>query len=258
MTNRELEAQLKTALHKAAFPVRPAHFQETLSLVSDELRKHPARKRLSYWEFLGTQVRFIGWKIWLFQALTLLLLGCLSYSLRQSFLDSPRSAGLLLSCCSLLISMTALPFLHRSRRYRMCEVEMAARFSIIKQLGARLLILSIGDFAMLCSLFCFTLAKTALPRSSVFLYLLLPYLTATSGMLYLIRHTPSVKWAQNSVLVCGSLFLLFSLLTAPSPLSLPEPSSPVWGIACLVMAACCLRQTHFIFAPNSLEKIQFL
>lgn len=256
MTKHELETDLRRSLHNA--PLRPARLGEILSLVKAEIKQHPVPKRLSFWGFLGSQVRFIGWKIWFFQALTLLVLSALSFSLWNTSLISPRLAALLLSGCSILSVMTALPFLHRSRRYQMCEVELAARFSGVKQLGAKLLILSIGDLAMLSSIFCFAVAKTDLPVSSVFYCLLLPYLTATSGLLYLIGHTPGTKWMQNSVLVCGILFLGLFLLTKASPMFQPDSASPIWVMACLVLAACCVYQTHSIFSQSPYDEIQLL
>lgn len=254
MTKRELETRLRSSLHT---PAQPARFQETLRLARKAVQERPGSRRISFFEFLGTQVRFIGWKIWLFQALTLLILSSLSFSLWKTFLITPWSAGFLLSCCSLLITMTALPFLHRSKRYQMCEVELAARFSGVKQLGAKLLILCIGDLAMLSSIFCFALAKTSLSPSSALFYMLLPYLTAASGLLYLIGHTPSAKWMQNSVLVCGALFLGFSLLVKVSPSFLSQ-GSPLYAAACLVLAACCAYQTHSIFYRSPYEEIQLL
>lgn len=133
MTSREQKDALKRSLHRMDVPIRPSHLIETQSLVRESLR--PGKRRLSFWEFLGAQVRFIGWKIWLFQAVTLLFICGIPFLLWGRELGSPRTAGTLLCCCSLLTFMTALPFLHRARRYGMCEVEMAARTSGLKQVG---------------------------------------------------------------------------------------------------------------------------
>lgn len=257
MTNHELETQLRNALHSPGVPIPPEQVQKTLSLTRASIAKKAPLMRLSYWAFLGTQVRFIGWKIWLSQIILLLLLTGMLLSVWNSLLESPVSVGILLSGCSFLVFLTALPFLYRSRRYQMSEVEMAVRFSGVKQLGAKLLIIGIGDFSMLCSLFCLTLVKTRLEPDRVCLYLLLPFLVSTNGLLYLIGHTPLTRLAQNSVVVCGGTFLGFVLLTR-----LTSPSlnlTPVGFIACALLALFCAYQGRTIFyhSPNY-EEIQLL
>lgn len=258
MTNHELETQLKNALHSAGAPVRPAHVQQTLTLTKAILSKRTAPKRLSCWRFLGTQVRFIGWKIWLFQAIVLLLLTGALFPLRLYFLGSLYTVRTLLIGCSILVLMTALPFLYRSRRCQMCEVELAAKVSGSKQLGAKLLIICIGDLSMLCSLFCFALARTDLEPGSVLLCLLLPFLASASGLLYLIGHTPGAKLMQNSVVVCGSLFLGSALLMELPPIFLSSKAYPLWALVCILLALSCVFQTHGIFHDSSYEEVQLL
>lgn len=251
MTSLEQKEALKRALQRPA-PVRQARLQETQNLARKALR--PVKKRLSFWAFLGTQVRFIGWKIWLSQAVTLLFL----FLLWGPVWGSLWSARTLLCCCSLLIFMTALPFLHRAKRFGMCEVEMAARFSGVKQLGAKLLIIGIGDFTMLSSMFCFAVVKTALDPGSVFFSLLLPFLAASSGLMYLIGHTPGSKLVQNSVVVCALLFLGSTVLTNTSPVLFRQDTTLLWAAACIALAACCVFQARRVFRNPSYEEIQLL
>lgn len=256
MTNHELETRLKNALHSTASPVRSTHVRETISLAGEPLAKRKASKKLSYWRFLGTQVRFIGWKIWLFQAVTLLLLTGIVFSLLHSLAGSPVSVGILLSGCSFLVFLTALPYLYRSKRYQMCEVEMAAKVPGVRQLGAKLLIIGIGDFSMLLSLFCFALVKTDLRPGSLCLYLLLPFLSSVCGLLYLIGHTPVSKLAQNSVIVCASLFLGFTILAGL--VSASRDLTLIGSIACVLLVFVCVFETHTIFYHAPYEEIQLL
>lgn len=256
MTNREMEDQLRKALHHTGAPVSSAHRKETQALMEAALSKHHAPARMSSWGFLGTQVRFIGWKIWLFQALTLLILTGVIFSLRRFFPDNPHLVGVLMSGCSFLIFGTAIPFLYRSRRYQMSEVEMVTRFSGVRQLGAKLLIIGIGDFSMLCSLFCVALVKTGLPPEILGLYLLLPFLSSASSLLYLIGHTPVSKLAQNSVVVCAGLFLGFTLLTRL--ISTSQDLIRIGAIVCILLLFVCGFETHTIFYHSPYEEIQLL
>lgn len=258
MTNRDLKAQLKKSLHVSRTPVRPAHVRETLTLAERQLQKRPAPKKLSYWSFLGTQVRFIGWRIWLFQALTLLLLTGALFPLGLNLFGSLHTVRMMLVGCSILVFMTALPFLCRPKRYQMCEVEMAAKISGSKQLGAKLLIICIGDLSMLCSLFCFALARTDLAFGSVLLCLLLPFLASSCGLMYLIRHTSPTKLMQNSVVVCGCLFLGAALLMNLPPIFFSLESYPLWALVCILLALSCVYQTHAIFYGSFYEEVQLL
>ena len=253
MTNHELEAGLRTALHHTGHSADPAQIRETVSLAQASLKAPP--KRLSYWGFLGTQVRFIGWKLWLFQAAVLMLMTVLFRSLYHSIFDHPQAIGAALSGCSFLVFLTALPFLYRSKRYQMCELEMATRVSGLRQLGVKLMIIGIGDFSMLLSLFCFALVKTELHPGSLCLYLLLPFLSSTSGLLYLIGHTPVSKLAQNSVVVCAGFFLGFVLLKT---IVSSRNHTLAGSIACVLLFFACVYQTHSIFYHSSYEEIQLL
>ena len=47
--------------------MRDDHMKETICLVKKEIEKKAQRNRLSFWQFLKIQIRFIGWKIWIMQ-----------------------------------------------------------------------------------------------------------------------------------------------------------------------------------------------
>ncbi len=245
---------LKRSLQRQVVPVRQAHLRETQALARKALYRRAKKQRLSFWHFLGTQVRFIGWKVWLSQAVTLLFLCWAPLLLWGRIGGSPRSAGMLLCGCSLLIFMTALPFLHRSKHFGMCEVEMAAKFSGVKQLAAKLMIIGIGDITMLSSIFCFVMNKTALDPGSVLVSLLLPFLAASCGLLYLIGHTPGSKLVHNSVVICALLFLGFTLLANASLFR----ATLSWAVVCIGLAICCICQTRSVFLHSSYEEIQLL
>ena len=51
--------------------MRDDHMKETICLVKKEIAMKAERRRLSFWQFLKTQIRFIGWKIWTMQMIIL-------------------------------------------------------------------------------------------------------------------------------------------------------------------------------------------
>ena len=144
MTNHDLETQLRQAYQGADVEVRSSSMSEAILLARKEA--YSRQQRLSFPQFLSMQIRFIGWKVWAVQAACLLTVcGLLSHLLGQGYWKDPQSVAGLLVCLSLLTFMAAPPFLYRSVRYRMQEVEAAARFSSVQLLMARLIIIGIGD-----------------------------------------------------------------------------------------------------------------
>ena len=122
MTNNDLETRLHQAYQGADVEVRSSSMSETILLARKEA--YYRRQRLSFPQFLSMQIRFIGWKVWAVQAAYLLTVcGLLSHLLGQGYWKDPQSVAGLLVCLSLFTFMAAPPFLYRSIRYRMQEVE---------------------------------------------------------------------------------------------------------------------------------------
>ena len=131
MTNNDLETRLHQAYQGADVEVRSTSMSEAILLARKEA--YSRQQRLSFPQFLSMQIRFIGWKVWAVQAACLLTVcGLLSHLLGQGYWKDPQSVAGLLVCLSLFTFMAAPPFLYRSVRYRMQEVEAAARFSSVR------------------------------------------------------------------------------------------------------------------------------
>ena len=193
MRKQNFRNLLRSTMQEVELPVRNEHLQKTISLAKNEWKERVVRPRITFSKFLAAQIKFVGWKIWLAQAIVVLCLSFLLVYLGDYILNNPRNGALLLCSISILVLMSAFPFIQRSVRYKMYEIETATRFSATKQLLAKLLIIGIGDISMLCSIVCVAIINTPLETKSILLYLLLPFLIASSGLLYLIGHTPIEK-----------------------------------------------------------------
>ena len=145
---------LRSSMQDVEIPVRYEHLQKTISLAKNEWKKRVVRPRITFSKFLTTQIKFVGWKIWLAQAIVLLCLSYLLVFFGDYILNNQRNVALLLCCISILVLMSAIPFIQRSIRYKTYEIETATRFSATKQLLAKLLIIGIGDISMLSSILC--------------------------------------------------------------------------------------------------------
>lgn len=165
---------------------------ERMAMTAEALHKAyrgKHRERIGFTGFLLRQIRFNGWKIWLMQGVLLGLLRLvLTFTYGSLKVVNQEKIPLLLCCISVLIVMTAVPFLWRSLRYRMFETEIATRMSMGRLTGAWLVLAGLGDAAVLSCVFWYTVRSTAISRSGAVLYLLVPFLLAAAGLCYLLGH----------------------------------------------------------------------
>lgn len=118
----------------------------------EERRDRGSRERMGFGGLMLCQIRFMGWRIWLWE-LTLTAAGApvVRYVLRDPYFTA-RRAAFFVSSLVIMISMAALPFLYRSVRHGMIEIETASYFSMKRLLLARALLLFAGEAAMAAGL----------------------------------------------------------------------------------------------------------
>ena len=247
MTNNDLETRLHQAYQGADVEVRSSSMSETILLARKEA--YSRQQRLSFPQFLSVQIRFIGWKVWAVQATCLIAVcGLLSHLLGQGYWKDPQSVAGLLVCLSLFTFMAAPPFLYRSIRYRMQEVEAAARFSSVRLLMARLIIIGIGDGALLSGILLTAAVKTALLPSSAVVSVAFPFLLAGSGCLYLLGHVCPRQFLAGSMGLCGFLLVGLSLAHRHFHFFTVPSLSPGWvGLCALLIAFCCHQFHHLLY-----------
>ena len=135
MTHSDFRRQLQAALQADA-PQGDAK-QRTLEAVTAQMQAAASRPRLGFAAFLRTQVRFIGWKIWLFQAICLLVAnGALDTVFGGYYFFNSRPAALCLGALAMLVLLTALPVVYNASLYHMQEMEAASYFSSQRLLAA--------------------------------------------------------------------------------------------------------------------------
>lgn len=251
----KLEQQLRQSLHRLPSTTNEAHLHTTILLSRREACQKQRRRRISFILFLGKQLSFIGWKVWSIQGLFLLsVYGLFSDSF--DYLRTPLRLAKLLFCLSVAVFMTALPLLYRSARYRMQEIEAAARFSSVKLLLAKLIVIGIGDISLLGGIFLFTLAKTSLSADSAVFYLCFPFLLAGGGCLFMLGHFPPGKFLAGSFLFCSTLILAFSVLSGQRAIWYLQPPPAARFILCALLAAFCAGQLRYIIKASSYAEMQ--
>ncbi len=149
---------------------------------------------------------------------------------------APRHLPVLLGCFAVFIAMTSIPFIGRSAQYRMLETEMATRISIPKLLLTRIFIIGIGNVLLLTFPFLLASMKAELGTGSIALYLLLPYLIACCGCLFIQAYAQSGQQGFVCTAFCFSLTALLFVLYKSAPVVYEQASAPVWGALCALCA----------------------
>lgn len=245
MRNKEVEEKIRQALRQAPAVTTDTHLEDTLFLAREEACRKLARKRISFLHFLIGQIRFMGWKIWIIQGILLFLTGGMLFRFDRYHVTLQTMIKLLFGL-SVLTFMTVLPFLYRSVRYQMQEVEAATRFSSARLLLARIIIIGTGDITMIGCVFYITILKTGIPAGSAALYLFFPFLLAGSVCLYMLGHLPPGQSFIGSFLFCILLVMLFCIVPGQWAFWFQQSLSAAWCLVCALLSAFCARQFRFL------------
>ncbi len=255
MRNETLEVKLEQSLQQIHAAIDEEHFARTITLVQKEVSLRQRRERVSFAYFLRKQIKFMGFKIWIVQGIFLLCtIHLLSrfYGLRVS----PSNMIKLLFSISVLVCMSVLPFLYRSVRYQMQEIEAASRFSCTRLLLAKLIVIGIGDFSVLGGIFLTTMVWTSLPADSAFLYLCFPFLLAGSVCLFMLGHFAPRQFLIGSFTFCSALVLMFCLLPGHYAVLFQQSFSAVWMMICTLLFLCCVNQVRGIIRSSAYTETQ--
>lgn len=228
------------------------HFSQDLTIrETAEILDIPLRS------FLILQIRHMGWKIWAMQGILLALInGVLAVSFGKYYWGNQRYVSELLCFSSILVLMTALPFIQRALRFRMNEVEAATWFSSARLLLAKLLIIGVGDLLMLGGILCTTILKTSINASGVILYLTFPFLLACGGLLFLLDHIPARLFLPGSTGMCGALLLMLFIINRICPAFYHQNFFLAWGIVCLGLIVCNVFQINRIIKRSAFAEMQ--
>lgn len=190
--------------------MRTDHMNETIYLVRKEIAKKAEQKRLSFWQFLKTQVRFIGWKIWMMQLMVLgIVYACMTGFFEKYYTEHPEDLPRLLMVLAIIVLMTAIPFLYRSIRYRMQEIESVTYVSSVRLMMARLFIIAVGDSVILASMYVMAISNSIIPKMLLFLCLSIPFFAACNGCLYMVGHLKPEHFLYGSIGLCMAMIGLF-------------------------------------------------
>ena len=186
--NYPLKRALKKGLCALELPQpREACIRATVSHCQRAYQSRRRRKRLGSWELICGQIRFIAAPVWGVQMALFLCLLIMMLSLPSE--AAVTRLPFLLRFAAILIAMTVLPFYGRARRYRMAEIEHAARQSQGKLLLSKLAAVGTGDVACLTGLTLASVGKVQEAWGIILACAVLPFLLTATGLLLIFNHT---------------------------------------------------------------------
>ena len=224
MDNETIKRQIRE-LCRSPQPERKAEFFQNLK---DQRLLNKRPRSLSHGEFLAGQIAYIEKRTWLLSAFLLLFIAwiCRQNSGNYPFALTPfLASGILVQT-------------RRSFRWKMAEMEYAARFSLRSVMLARMFLVGTADTAGLMIVILLVSPCFSYSLIRVFLYMMVPYLTASwLGSIHERIHR--TDHGLGSILIC----ILSSVFFAVTPAffeQLYEDRLTVFWAAAFILTACSL------------------
>lgn len=217
MTDSTFNKKMRDALSGGTAEVSKAQMDKMLFLAKVQLRKRNRSRRMGFGRLLFSQIRFIGVRIWGLEIVTVFLFG---FVLRGLFMDpyffTPRKIAFILSCATVGASMLLLPFIYRSSRYGMIEIEGTAYFSIRRILVCRFLLFFGGEIVMVV-IVCIVGYGRQFANGSMLVYVLLPLLLTGDGTLFFLKNASPEKLHLLYLSYAGVLLAVLSVSYYAAP-----------------------------------------
>lgn len=246
--NRRIYSRFQSALrNQPPLEISEVHLAETMQSARIAYQTGRRREHSGYRDFLLRQVRLAGLPVWLLQGGLLFLMLGLSGCLLEGI--QSRHLPLLLGCLAVLTAMTGIPWLGRSVRHRMLEVEMATRMSLSGLFLSRMLIISAGDVLVLGLALLMASARTDFSGAGILAYLLLPYLMACCGCVLIQirvhgRHQAFMSSSFGCLLIAMLLMLykVFPRVYGQASLGIWEALWPLFALLLGAMLGLLLKR----------------
>lgn len=236
----KLERQMRTC---GSQYVRREALEETQRIcrqVEKRIRPPMSKKAL-----LFSQLRFAGGKIWALEASVLAVLWLMIHTILRSVTMEPDTVQicLFLSISAVASAMAGTPYLCRSFRYHMYEVESAVRVSFPRLQAIRLLMAVGGSLIMTAVLFAAVYARQLFPLSAA-VYMLLPFLCIWTGSLLITRAVNGARSQFYCISFGAGLMAVLFFLGKAEPRIFEQEAVIVWGGLCIVMFGVLLLQVR--------------
>lgn len=224
MNNEMIIAQMKEICRSGG----PESKKEFFSRLQAQGLLHRRPVAMSHGEFLAVQLFYIEKWVWVLSGMLMLF----------TILACSRNTGNYPFALTPLLAVGILAETGRSYRWKMAELEHAARFSLRSIVLARMFLVGLIDTAGLLIVTFAVRSYLTYSLIRVFLYMMVPYLLAAFlGSLY--ERKKRTDAGLGSIVIC----LLSSAVFAAAPIfmsSLYEESLTIIWAAAFILLICCL------------------
>lgn len=239
MKNKRLISLIRESCHWPQ-PENKTEFFQRLKEQEMITRRLPV---MSHGQFLASQLLYIGVWLWILSGFVLFFITWLCYRHpgNHPFALTPLlAAGILLGT-------------KRSFRWKMTELEQAARFSVRSVILARMFLLGAVNTVGLLLVVLLVRPVFSYSVIRVFLYIMVPYLTASwLGLLYERMHR--MDQGTGSTLICILSSAFFGIAPAFFSRLYEEPLTAFWAAA-FIVTVCGLAGNLREWAGNMEEPI---
>lgn len=179
--------KIKEALRGAYTPPEPRNKDRFISSM-----RYP---KLSYSEFILSQICYIRKRVWLFSAAVLLIVISAVYMIPQNERYLVWIVSALIPFLALLTAME----ISRSDIFEMAEIEAGCRYSLPQLVGARMIILGVCNLAVISTLAVILGFFSPLGIMKAALYILTPYLTVNGIALVVLDRATGLECVYLNV-----------------------------------------------------------
>lgn len=232
--SRNIKRQAKEYFQAQRVQPSAPHITQTAKLCREAYALGQGKTRSGFLRFLLQQLGFIPKSVFIVQGVVLLLVcGMLQQVMTAGSLYRwfPVTYPAFLGGCGILFAVLNIPFLQRSARYQMLELETSTRVAMPRLLMARLIILGTANLAAILLVSWFAASGRQAWDSAVFI--LLPYLLACAGCVCIVSTGGGRMSTVYSCILCGGLFGLLLLLSRLNPDLFIDIYIGIWWLVCI-------------------------
>ena len=205
------------------------------------------RERTDFTAFLIRQIPFIGWKMWSIQALVMItalifFCGTDRGAVDMTWLLTGRQLAFWVGALGTVMAMIGIPYVMQSFRYRMYEMEKAAKNGFARMLLSRMVVLSVGDLVTVLLCMIMISSKNYASAGMVLLWYLAPLFLigsfCTGWMQKIEAKLDMEDQASGCIQICEGACVGLLILQYLLYIKLPSVyGNTGWWIGILVIAA---------------------
>ena len=220
--------------------VRDAAVRRAVERCGDLMAAKEDNTRISYFEFLYGQSRFIKKRWWGLQGLVLLLLWLL---LKDS--DSAGDMGRIMGILATVFVDMVIPEIWKNQKYSAMEIEGAAFYSLRQICAARILMFAVVDMMMVTVFFAVSVYTVQISAYRMIVDFLIPFNVSGCicfGMLYNRRE----EMEYVALLMSGIWMVIWTAVVMRDEIY-QSIAKPVWaGLLLLSLGyfICCIKKSQ--------------